>query len=72
MCGGRSGWKSNQADITSRVSGAVSSLDDGEECVNTQTGSVRVAASQSNIVSKGVMEGGGRVNTPTGSVRVAA
>ena len=73
MCGGRSGWKSNQADITSRVSGAVQSLDEGEECVNTQTGSVRVAASQSNtVITKDIVGGSSSVNTHTGSVGVAA
>ena len=43
----------------------------GEGCVNTQTGSVSVAGSQSNIVSKDNGEGGSSVNTQTGSVSVA-
>ena len=69
--GGRSGWKSSQADITSRVSGAVPSLLGREGCVTTHTGSVSVADSQSNIVIKDSMEGGGCVNAHTGSVSVA-
>ena len=44
---------------------------EGGGCVNTQTGSVGVAAPQSNIVLKDDKEGGASVNTQTGSVRVA-
>ena len=47
------------------------SQEGGEGCVNTQTGSVSVAGSQSNIVSKDNGEGGSSVNTQTGSVSVA-
>ena len=71
VCGGRPGWKSSQADITSRVSGAVPSIMVGEGCVNTHTGSVSVAGSQSNIVLQDSVEGGSCANTHTGSVSVA-
>ena len=50
VCSSRSGWKSSQAVTISRVAGAMPSLERGEECVNTQTGSVGVADPQSNIV----------------------
>ena len=72
VCSGRSGWKSSQADIINRVSRAVPSLMEGEGCVNTHTGSVSVAGSQSNIVLQESVEGESSVNTHTGSVRVAA
>ena len=39
VCSDRSGWKSSQAVITSRVAGAVPSLNKAEVGVNTQTGS---------------------------------
>ena len=71
VCGGRPGWKSSQAVTTGRVAGAVPSLERGEGCVNTQTGSVGVAASQSNTLQRAFGEGGSSVNTQTGSVRVA-
>jgi hypothetical protein len=44
---------------------------EGGGCVNTQTGSVSVAGSQSNTVVKANGEGGSSVNTQTGSVSVA-
>jgi hypothetical protein len=47
------------------------SQEGGEGCVNTQTGSVSVADSQSNIVPKDNGEGGSSVNTQTGPVSVA-
>ena len=72
VCGGRSGWKSSQADVTSSVLRAVPSLErGGEGGVNTHTGSVRVAASQSNNVFKVTVEGESSANMHTGSVSVA-
>ena len=68
VCSDRSGWKSSQAVTASRVAGVVPSLNKAEMGVNTQTGSVRVAASQSNIVASHDSRGEG-VNTHTASMR---
>ena len=68
VCSDRSGWKSSQAVIASRVAGVMASLNKADMGVNTHTGSVRVAASQSNIVASHDSRGEG-VIAHTASMR---